>query len=182
MRRRIVVRAVLAAVLAIGLFAVPMAAGVARYFQNDERAELERIADTAALAVADDLSGDTTTPVLPSTDPEARVSLYSPTAVRITGTGPETADAVVRRAATRGQVSSGDDDGDLLVAVPIFDRGRLTGVVRGSTTTTEVIQRTALIWAGMLALAVLAIGATWLFARRMAAHLARPLERLATAP
>src|SRR5437667_1537762 len=99
MRRRIVVRAVVAALLAIGLFAVPMAIGVARYFQADERAELERIADAAALSVADDLSAGTANPALPSHDPEARLGLYSPGGRLRTGTGPTLGDAPVVRAA-----------------------------------------------------------------------------------
>jgi signal transduction histidine kinase len=98
-----------------------------------------------------------------------------------TGAGPAAADTTVTHAMIRGQVSAGDDDGDLVVAVPITDHGRLTGVLRAATTTTEITQRTALTWATMLALAALAITATWLFTRRMAAHLARPLEQLATA-
>ena len=54
-RRRIVVLSVLAAVLATSLFGIPLAVGVAQYYLDDERTELERIADAAAITVAADL-------------------------------------------------------------------------------------------------------------------------------
>lgn len=55
MRRRIVAVAVLAAVLAISLFGVPLAVGVGTSYRTDENTELERLADAAAIAVSGDL-------------------------------------------------------------------------------------------------------------------------------
>ena len=48
MRRRIVGLSLLAAVLAITLFGIPLAYGVSQFFLDDERNEVERTADTAA--------------------------------------------------------------------------------------------------------------------------------------
>jgi hypothetical protein len=78
MRRRIVTLTVVAAVLAIGLFGLPFALGVAKYYLDDERAELERAADSSALAVSDDLAGATRVPVLPAATDEHQVGLYTP--------------------------------------------------------------------------------------------------------
>jgi signal transduction histidine kinase len=178
-RRRIVLRAVAAAILAICLFGLPMAVGVFQYFSADERAELERLADAAALSVADELAGNQAVP-LPDTDPDTRLALYSPAGTLRAGRGPATADEVVSHAGD-GQVATGEEGGDLLVAVPISDQGTITGIVRGATARTETYQRTVLIWLAMLGLAGVAIGATWLLARRMAGTLARPLEELGTA-
>src|SRR5437763_1348213 len=58
MRRRIVVLAVLAAVLATSLFGVPLAIGVTQFYTDAEHSALERAADRAAIAIAGDLAGD----------------------------------------------------------------------------------------------------------------------------
>jgi signal transduction histidine kinase len=176
MRRRIVGLAVAAAVLAISLFGLPLAVGVAKYNLDDERAELERIAARTALSISNDLAA-ATSPVVQNGEPPTSVGLYSPDGFLRSGTGPSTSDRVVRRAA-QGDVASDETDDDIIVAVPIEASGALVGVVRASTPTSEVSLRTGLIWLAMLGLAVLAGGLTWLLARRMAARLARPLEDL----
>ena len=56
MRRRIVGLTVFAAALAICLFGIPLAAVAAHHYLTDERSELQRIADTSALAVTADLN------------------------------------------------------------------------------------------------------------------------------
>jgi signal transduction histidine kinase len=177
MRRRIVVLAVAAAVLAISLFGLPLAAGVAKYNLDDERAELERVAARAALSVSDNLS-DTDSPVLQSDEPETGIGLYSPTGQLRSGSGPSTSDQVVRQAAADGDAAAGGTDSDIAVAVPIEAKGTLVGIVRASTPRSEVTLRTASVWLAMTGLAVLAVGLTWLIARRMAARLAKPLEDL----
>ena len=57
MRRRIVTLTVLAAVLATVLFGLPLAVGAERYFAEDARAELQQVAESAALSAADELFG-----------------------------------------------------------------------------------------------------------------------------
>jgi signal transduction histidine kinase len=180
MRRRIVLRAVAAAVLAICLFGVPLGVGVARYYLDDERAELERMADAAALSVADELANHRPVTELPATDPDTRLGLYSPAGQLASGAGPATAESIVDNA-RGGQVARGETGDELVVAVPITDRGTLSGIVRASSRHSEVTVRTGWTWLAMLGLAVAAIGATWLIARRMAAGLARPLEELSVA-
>ena len=55
MRTRIVGLAVLASVLTITLFGVPLALAVAQYALSDERSKLEQVADAAALSVSEDV-------------------------------------------------------------------------------------------------------------------------------
>ena len=52
MRRKIVTVMVVTALLAVGLFALPLAVLVAQYLIDDERAELTHAADLTALAQA----------------------------------------------------------------------------------------------------------------------------------
>jgi signal transduction histidine kinase len=180
MRRRIVGLAVAAAVLAISLFGLPLALGVAKYNLDDERAELERIAARAALSVANDPSA-ALTPQFHANEPVSDIGLYSPAGALRGGTGPAVGDRAVRRAANSGDVAEDTTEQDVVVAVPIEAYGTVTGVVRAATPRDEVSLRTALIWLAMLGLAVLAVGLTWLVARRMAAALAQPLEDLSGA-
>jgi signal transduction histidine kinase len=179
MRKRIVALTLAAAVLAISLFGLPLAAGVAKYYLDDERGELERVADSAALTVADELADHEPLP-LPATDSETGLSVYAPDGRLLTGDGPPTADAVVRRAYD-GAPARAEPDGELAFAVPVTDNGVLVGVVRAATPRTELYLRTGATWLVMVGLAAAALALTWLVARRMAARLAHPLEQLAIA-
>ncbi|TCO54899.1 sensor histidine kinase [Actinocrispum wychmicini] len=179
MRRRIVTLAIAAAVLAISLFGLPLAAGVAKYNLDAERTELERMAARAALTVAAELPGDQP-PSVQSPEPETVIGLYSPDGALRSGNGPSTSDQVVRRA-LRDQVADGSANGDVVVAVPIDVNGTLVGVVRAATPYSEVMLRTGMIWLAMAGLAAIAVVPTWLVARRMAARLAHPLEDLSAA-
>ncbi|WP_026421668.1 sensor histidine kinase [Actinokineospora inagensis] len=177
MRRRIVGLALAAAVLAITLFGLPLAAGVAKYNLHDERAELERIAARAALAVATDPRAQVGSE-LHVGEPTTSIAVYAPTGQLRYGTGPSTADKAVRRA-SGGDVADDTTTAEVVVAVPVqAPDGSLTAVVRASTPLSEVTLRTGLMWLAMVGLGVLALVLTWLIARRMARRLARPLEEL----
>ncbi|QWF80051.1 sensor histidine kinase [Amycolatopsis sp. CA-230715] len=180
MRKRIVTLTVLAAVLAISLFGLPLAVGVARYFTEDEHAVLERVADSTALSVSDELAEGLPVPPVTSPRKGVRVAVYGPGGTRLAGEGPVIADEVVRGAHSDDFVA-GDVGGDSAIAVPVLSGARLTGVVRAAISDAEVRHRTAVTWLTMLFLALIAIAATWLVARRLAARLARPLEELSAA-
>jgi len=179
-RGRIVAATLLAAVLAITLFGVPLAVGVARYYLDDERAELERLADATALAVAADMVRGTPPAALPGTEEATVVALYRPDGTRLLGSGPSTLDTAMSDVDV-GQVLSADTDDDLVLAVAVGDGERVLGIVRAATPRTEVYQRTALTWLGMAALGALAIAATWAIARRQARGMTTPLEDLSAA-
>ena len=81
--------------------------------------------------------------------------------------------------ALAGTVASNDDyDGELVVAVPVTEGSRVTGVVRAAGNYAAVRWRIAGTWMVMLGLDAAAIAATVLVARRQARRLAAPLEDL----
>jgi signal transduction histidine kinase len=180
MRKRIVALTVAAALLAISLFGLPLAAGVAKYYLDDERTELERIADAAALQVADQLAEHPGSVTVPATSGNTGLSVYAPDGRLLAGYGPPTADSVVQRAYHDGPTRADPDD-ELAFAVPVSDGGVLVGAVRAATPRTELYLRTGATWLLMVGLAAAALALTWLVARRMAARLAHPLEQLAIA-
>ena len=181
MRTRIVGLAVLAAVLAIGLFGVPLAAGALKYLLNDERVNLLRVADGAAAAVtADVLRGNTPTELHEPKD-GTHLAVYVDRGHRILGTGPEGGDEAVYHALHDGEINTGNFNGDLVVAVPVTHDSDVIGAVRAASPRAAIYRQVALVWLGMFGLASLAIGTVWLVARRQARRLARPLEELSDA-
>jgi signal transduction histidine kinase len=180
MRRRIVAVAVLAATLAITLFGLPLGYGVSRYFLGDEGNELERVADVAALSVTFDLAAGQPPGALVSPQGDITLGYSDATGARTSGAGPASVDAIAGDALHDGRVASADDvAGEQVVAVPVTNGQQVVGVVRAASDYSGVRLRIAVAWGLMLALAAVAIGLTWLLARRQARRLARPLESLA---
>jgi signal transduction histidine kinase len=176
-RRRIVGLTVLAAVLATCLFGIPLGIAATRYYVGDERNELERMADTAALAVSGDVTRAGQASVLPHLEHGTEVSVYDQAGALVTGRASHRAGGLVGRT-LRGAVASGDVGGRLAVAVPISDGDTVVGAVLATTDRAQVYRRIGASWLGMLALAVVAVAVSWLVARRQAQRLARPLEQL----
>lgn len=180
MRTRIVGLAVLAAVLAIALFGVPLAGGVLKYAKSNERTRLLLGADAAAAAVsADVLRGKMPTDLRDPND-GTHLAVYVDRGLRILGTGPEGGDPAVY-AALHGEISNKDLNGELIVAVPVTHDADVIGAVRAASPVMAVYRQVALVWLGMLGLGGLAICMVWLVARRQARRLARPLEELSEA-
>jgi signal transduction histidine kinase len=179
-RTRIVGLAVLAAVLAIALFGVPLAGGVLKYAKSNERTRLLLGADAAAAAVsADVLRGKMPTDLRDPND-GTHLAVYVDRGLRILGTGPDGGDPAVY-AALHGEISNKDLNGELIVAVPVTHDADVIGAVRAASPVMAVYREVALVWLAMLGLGGLAIGMVWLVARRQARRLARPLEELSEA-
>lgn len=178
LRTRIVAVSLLAATLAIALFGLPLAVGVAQYTLAGERDRLVTVATSVAEDVAEDLSRGRTPPRPRPPTPETEIAVYDAERDRMLGGGPDVVEAEVEQAFA-GQISSWRRDGDIMVAVPVAADDRLVGVIRTATPLAEVYAEIGLIWAGMLGLAAVALGAVWLLARRQAGRLAAPLEGLA---
>ncbi|UOX89412.1 HAMP domain-containing histidine kinase [Amycolatopsis sp. FBCC-B4732] len=186
MRRRIISLTVLAALVATVLFALPLGIAVMQYYRDDTKADLERAADAAALAVSVDLSAGRT-PVIPplvEDDDEVggAVGVYSPDGRLLAGHGPAVGGPVERHAASATVDVVIDREGDeVALAIPVLSGARVTGVVRAALPMSELRLRVVLTWLGMAVLAIAAVGVSWLLARRATTRLVRPLEELAAA-
>ncbi len=183
MHSRITFLSVMVAGLAVVLFAVPLAVVVVAYLFNDERAELERAADIAAITVAGEIGkGDSvTTLVGAGRDPSAQLALYDGKGRRLLGDGPALADNVVLAADDPSAPVSGSAGSDLVVAVPVNNSGDTSMTVRAATSLGEVYRRVVATGLGMVALALLALALAWFLSRRLARRLAHPLEELSSA-
>ena len=169
-----------AALLAVVVFGLPLAVAVRQVYLDDERRELIRVAEQAATTVSPESlrGGD---PVeLPSAEGDTVLGVYTAAGARTWGKGPARADAVTV-AALRGTLAERSAGGQLLVAVPVREGERVVGAVRAAVPASAALVRTAWTWAGMAALAGFAVGAAALVARRQAGRLAQPLAELATA-
>jgi len=182
MRTRIVGLAVVAAAVAIACFGLPLAVAVAQYATVYREVDLQRQADRAAARVALYLA-DGATPeagALEDYDSLTFRSVYDLGRDRLLGRGPETADYTVRRAED-GTTATGVRGDELVVAVPVNHEGEVVGVVRVAGPRDALLWPVWAAWLGMLGLALVALGLVWLFARRQARRLARPLDDLVAA-
>jgi signal transduction histidine kinase len=179
-RTRIVGLAVLAAVLAIGLFGVPLALGVLKYAKSDERTKLLRVADAAASAVAADVVREKMPTDLRDPNDGTQLAVYVHPGVLILGTGPRDADVPVYKA-LHAEINNADINGDLVVAVPVTHDSDVIGAVRAASPLRTVYRLVGLVWLAMFGLGGLAVGMVWLVARRQARRLAGPLEELSDA-
>lgn len=182
-RRRIVTLTVLAAVLAITLFGVPLAIAVAKFHEGNSTHDLERVADTVVLGVTGDLANGRVPELRPVKSEEGRirgirVAVYTPTGRLLAGNGPATEDRFVRDAHYT-DMATGMLEDEVVLAVPVLSGPSLVGVVRAAHPRAELDARIRLTWLKMAGLAAIAIGASWLIGRRIATRLARPLEELA---
>lgn len=186
-RRRIVTLTVLAAVLAITLFGVPLAVGAVRVHEDTSAHFLERAADSVAVSAAGDLANGRTPVLEPARAVEGeedhdihgiKIAVYSPNDKLLVGDGPVIGDAMVR-AAHHTDMMIGSAGEDLVLAVPVLSGPALVGVIRTAHPAAELDELIWRSWLKMAGLAAIAITASWLIGRRIAARLARPLEDLA---
>lgn len=177
MRRRILGVAVLAVVLAVLLFGVPLAIAAARLFTDEERSELERVALRSAAVVPADF-GRAADPIeLPRVERSVRVAVYDADGARVAGEGPAHGGATVG-AALRGRFADGRSADEIVVVVPVTSSEQVVAVVRAASPRREVRGRVWGAWAAMAGLALLAGVCASLFAAVQSRRLTRPLVRL----
>lgn len=177
MRRRIVRVALASAVLAVALFALPLAIAVQRIYLGDAQVALERTALRTAIGIGPDFAGRDPAE-LPDPGAGEQLGLYDPRGLRISGSGPDRADPATATA-LGGGVGQDLSGGWIIVSVPVSSAEQVVGAVRTAAPIAEVWRRTALTWAAMLLAAALAIGIAILAARVLARRVNRPLEEFA---
>jgi signal transduction histidine kinase len=106
--------------------------------------------------------------------------VYAKSGALVTGPGPARSGGVVRQA-VHGAAATGNMGNRIAVAVPVSDGDTVVGAILVTVGRGEVYARVARAWLAMAGLAAVAVGVTWLIARRQARRLAAPLEQLAGA-
>jgi signal transduction histidine kinase len=181
-RTRIIGVAVLASALAICLFGLPLAAAVHQYSLQHERGHLIRVANDVAIDVADAVEGEH------DIDPDdlrdvgddgedIDATVYGEDGQRLAGPAAEEDAGVVDRALD-GDGNAGTDGDNLVAAAPVTHGNDVIGAVLVTSPRIAVPGEVAVTWAGMAALAVVALTIAWLVGRGQARRLARPLEDL----
>lgn len=177
MRTRIVGLAVLASVLAIGLFGLPLAVAIARYAVLHEESNLVRVADATAVSVSTELHDGERPSGLPATVDNTELAVYDGDGDLVAGRGPANEELVEE--ALGGRIATGGGDDELAVAVAVTHETEVIGAVRVASSRSGLYQQVMIAWLGMAALAIVAVALVWLLARRQARRLATPLEDLA---
>ncbi|MFE3883053.1 ATP-binding protein [Streptomyces lydicus] len=178
MRRRIL-RAVIAAVVcAVVLFCVPLAVATLRLYRQDEVRALQQLADRVAVTVPADVHHPRDPMELPRVEQDRQVGVYDDRARRVVGAGPAAGDQPVRDALA-GRASSSRGGGRLVATVPVGSGERVRAAVRASAPADGPWHRARVTWAGMGALAVVAVGVAAVVGIRSSRRLAYPMEALA---
>jgi signal transduction histidine kinase len=162
-RERIVRVAVAAVAIALLLFAVPLAVIVRSALFDDERRELQATALQGAVRIDPDFARSN--PVELPHNSDQQIGVYDVSSRLRFGLGPETGDAVVRRAAT-GTIADGQLGGELIVAVPVTSEEKVVGVVRAAQPVQVIWNGVVLAWLALAALAAAAFGVAVFVARR----------------
>jgi signal transduction histidine kinase len=171
----------LVAILAVTLFAVPLAVAAARLYEDEAFGRLSGEASRGAGY----LSGDALRPGRPPGAgfalPPVRhagvgLSAYRADGVRLVGSGPARSGLAVRVASDRDEEQD-LSGGDLEVAVPVRADGPDV-VVRAALPYSNVLDRTWITFGVMAGLAVAVLAFSWTLARRRAARIAAPLEEM----
>lgn len=176
MRTKVTSSIVLCVVLAVCLFAVPLAFAFERLYQEQVADRLAREASRAAAEVPVDTSALAKVTLPAPLSSQTRLGLYNTAGVLLAGTGPKIAPAAGTVASTAVTYRQRRGD-EVVVIVPVRIEGGGTSV-RASAPTSEVFHRAEFAFLGMLALGVTVLTIATLLARRRAASIAAPLEQL----
>jgi signal transduction histidine kinase len=167
-------------VIALLLFAVPLAIAAQRFYESQAVVSLDRRAAEAAAEIAVPPSARALAAQFGSPS-HRRPSIYDLRGRRIYGRGPRRADAAVR-AALAGSLTDATTSGRLVVAAPVTDKHeRVTGAVRVVEPTATVAEPVHRAWATMAALAIIVLVVGWFAARRQARRIGRPVDALVDA-
>ena len=177
MRRRILLAILSIAVLAIALFAVPLAVLVERFVDEDANLRVERQAILVARVVPDDFATRRDNVELPTNTHGIELGIYDLHGTLVFGTGPRTADRATT-GALANHVTEAETDAVRIVAVPLSADEQTIGAIRGEQSTAGSDARTQriVLVLGFLAVGVVAVGAGIGYV--IAGRLARPVRSL----
>jgi signal transduction histidine kinase len=176
-RTRVTTAITIVAVLAVGLFAFPLAVAAERLFREQTFDRLARDASRAAGEIpVEGISGNVPVRLLKPLDKHTQLGLYNRQGKLVAGSGPAVDPAAGQVASTpvsqRHHVG-----GELVVTVPVrVERG--STAVRAAAPYSEVTDRARVAWGLMAGLALAVLGIAAVLARYQAARVAAPLEQL----
>lgn len=180
--RRQLTRTILAVTaLVLVVLGVPLAIAVRKSYYDSATVRLQRQATEGLLEVQ--LPLDRNQPTSQDGDGNADpVTVYDPTGQRLTGPGPVVGDAAVSQA-LGGDSASNSNDRELIVALPITERGSedVAGVLRVTEPLAAVDAEVHRAWVVMALTSLGALVLAWLVASALSRRLARPIQRLAEA-
>ena len=176
-RTRVTTAIVLVAVLAVALFAVPLAIAAERLFREQIYDRLARDASRAAAEVpVAGISGRIPVHLPSPLDKRTQLGLYNRAGRLIAGSGPAV-DPTAGRVASTPVAQRQHSHGSLVVTVPVrVERG--STAVRAAAPYDEVTERAWIAWGLMVGLALAVLTIATLLARYQAARVAAPLEQL----
>lgn len=168
-----------AILLVIGL-GTPLAVVVQRFYDDRAVLELQRRAAQSITEITLPLDRAELAQVASEPDTPGAFTVYDSSGQRVSGPGPAGADAGTRLALA-GRPGSRRQGGELVLALPITDRGseRIVGAVRVTEGLGAVDAETRRAWAVMAAAVTVALAGTWLLARAQGRRLAAPVISLA---
>ncbi len=165
---------VVVTLVAIALFAVPLAAVTASRNRSSEVSELQQAATEVLLALPDTGLEGGDPFQLPPPPGDAISAVYDAGGTLVSGVGPGDGDQPVL-GALGGDVVDGRSGDELVVAVPIVDENQVVGAVRVAEPWSVVARATQRSWTlmtlGGLAAVVLAAGLAAALSRRLVAPL-----------
>ncbi|MBK5286916.1 MAG: HAMP domain-containing histidine kinase [Acidimicrobiia bacterium] len=177
MRRRILASIIAVTVIAVILFATPLAIALSDLHHEEEVVRLERTAAEAAEDVPARFPSPSE-PIKLRTENGREVGLYGRDGTLISGRGPATADATVR-SALRGDVHDHRIGSRIAVALPVTRGEKVVGALRASINGRAVTDRTRNSVLVMSVIGALAVGVSAIVGWRQARRLARPIDHLA---
>ncbi len=178
MRAHVTKVAVVATVVAMTVFALPLAFVIRSLLLERELSELEVIALASSQVVPDHPATDPTE--LQTGGESAVVTVYGTDGHLVAGNGPSAPGPMARRAAT-GHPERGSDGARLVAAVPVIRNEQVVAVVEAAESQGEVWRQVALAWSLLVSGIALALAVGVLVARNRARRLTAPLEQLTAA-
>jgi signal transduction histidine kinase len=175
-RKRLLAAMLLVTALAVVGFGVPLAVSVQKAYRDEAMLKLSEEGARGVAAVPATFAAENDAPELPDPSSDVDVALYGLDGIRVTGRGPDQADAAVIAVLKSG--SAERRRGALVVALPINNEEAVAGVIRTSTPNSAVTRRTYRAWGLMFAWAVAVLAAAGALAARRSRSLARPLAQL----
>ena len=178
MRRRVLLIALVSTFAALVVLGVPLGFTLAQRNYREAVLALEREATAAQRLVPDSRGADPATVHFSPADEDGQIALYNANGLRVAGSGPLQADAVVLVARNLRAPADRRTIGGFAVAVPVNVGGDFYGVIRAEQKRTDLHQRNAGAWRLLATLAVGAIVAAGIAGVLLARRLARPAEDL----